>query len=356
MAENATELPVTDRQDMGLLGTPSGAESVSVVEPAINSAGRPYDPASGKLLPASSTADPIHAEKPTVNTTTKHSRELYDAAAYFGFSEAEADSIETPALRKILRQMTHEQQTARDAQERARFWEAQKGQQPERLAPNAPVEPEFDLGEELDPNANPKTFGLLKRLAEKERLLDQKLSKLEEREGSRTQQTYYDAWDEAFEAIGDPRLGEGSREELDPASDAIKLRQALIVSAGIDWSKHTPAQTKRLIAKQYKLLYPDGAPAKKQKPAEVAAAGYGGDTPPEPKAPAKTPGKPAITQDEWVRGGVGAPTRRAPEALPEGRDRAIAAVAAKLGTQQPNYEQDQEIKAGLFRRNGTPAS
>ena len=75
---------------------------------------------------------------------------------------------------------------------------------------------------------------------------------------------------------------------LENDSEAMKLRQALISSAGIYMSKHTPAQTKRLIAKQYKLLYPDGAPSKKQKPAVVAAAGYGGEPTPEP-VPAKKP-------------------------------------------------------------------
>lgn len=345
MAENASELPVSERQEMGLL-----------VTPAINAAGRPYDPETGKLLPASSTVEPIHSEKPTVNTTTRHSAELYDSAAYFGLSEADADSVDSKTLQKMLRRMQHEHATAREAQDRARFWEAQQGPKGERSPVNTPApEPEFDLGEELDPNANPKTFGLLKRLAEKEKLLDQKLSKLEEREGSRTQQAYYDAWDDAFASIADPRLGEGSREELEQDSDALRLRQRLIQASGIDMSKHTPAQTKRLIAKAYKDFYPEGAPVKaKPKPAEVAAAGYGGE--PDPTPAPKASKKPAITTEQWDRGGVGAPTRRAPEQLPEGRDRAIAAVAAKLGQQAPNYDQDQEIKSTLLKRNGTPTS
>jgi hypothetical protein len=351
VAENATELPVSERQDMGLLGTPSGAEAI----PVVNAAGRPYDPSTGRLLPTAPVADPIHNEQPTVTTQAKHSRDLYDGAAYFGISEAEADSIETPTLRKMLRTMTAENERARDAQERARFWENQRGPKPDQqpLQPLTPPQEDFDLGEELDPNANPKTFGLLKRLAEKEKLLDQKLSKLEEREGSRTQQAYYDAFDDAFGTIGDPRLGEGSREEMKPDSPEMEFRTTLIKASGIDFSKHTPAQAKRAIAKTYKTLYPDGPPAKIKKPADVAAAGYGG----EPTAePAPKNGKKPITTEEWNRGAVGAPTRRAPEQLPEGREKAIAAVAALQGKQTPNFEEDRDIKAGLFRRNGTPGA
>jgi hypothetical protein len=346
VAENATELAVSELQDMGLLGTPSGAEQT----PVVNAAGRPYDPATGRLLPAAHPEPAIHNEQPTVTTQAKHSRELYDAASFHGISESEADTIEAGPLRKMLRSMNDSHERAREAQDRARFWEAQRGEKPIQPPPSAPAEPEFDLGEELDPNANPKTFGLLKRLAEKEKLLDQKLSKLEEREGSRTQQSYHDAWDEAFAAIGDPRLGEGTRDELTPGSDEIKLRQMLIKASDIDMAKHTPAQTKRLIQKAYKSLYPDGAP--KKKPAEAAAAGYG-----EPAEPAaRTNGKKPITTEEWNRGSVGVPTRRAPEQLPEGREKAIAAVAEKLGKQAPNVEEDRDIKAGLFRRNGPPAA
>ena len=298
MAENATELPVSERQDMGLLGVPSGAEST----PVVNAAGRPYDPATGRLLPAAPADEPVHAEQPSVTTQAKHSRDLYDAAAYFGISEAEADTIETPTLRKMLRTMTQEQERARDAQERARFWESQRGEKPgqQPIQPGARRTCSSTWATRLTLPRPRRHTPCSSRLAEKERLLDQKLSKLEEREGGRTQQAHFDAWDDAFAAIGDPRLGEGAREEMTPGSPELDLRQKLIQAAGIDMAKQTPAQTKRLLVKAYKAFYPEGAPAKaKPKPAEAAAASYGGEPSPEPR-PA---GKPPITSEQWNRGG-----------------------------------------------------
>lgn len=344
---------------MGLLGTSPSTDpsQVSVVtEPATNAAGRPYDPATGRLLPAQ-LEDVVHAEKPTVNTTTKHSAELYDAAAFFGFSEADADTIEGPQLRKMLRTMTQQQDQAREAQDRARFWEAQRGTKPaDQSRGPAPQADDFDLGDEVTPEVTPKTHALLKRLAEKERLLDQKLGALEQREVSRAQQAYFDAFDDAFSAIGDPRFGEGSRDDVMSDKEAIDFRQILIKATDIDYSKHTPAQAKRILQKTYKTLYPDGPAKKPAKPADVAAAGYGGDPIPEPRRqPPPKAGKPAPTKEEWDRGGVGLPTRRTPEAIPEGRERAIAAVSAKMGMRTPDFEQDQEIKSTLLRRNGTPS-
>lgn len=354
-AVNAADLPAAERAEMGLLGGSSSAPEPPQ-QVAINAAGRPYDPSTGRLIPQES-ASPSSTET-TVTTQQRHSRELYDAASFFGLSEQEADSIETPMLRKMLRSMTAEHERARDAQERARFWEEQRRQgQPVSNQPQPPPEPQFDLGDELDAAANPKTHGLLKSIYEENRALKKKLEQIEQRDGARTQQAYFDAYDDAFASIGDPRFGEGSREEISQDSTEMNFRKRIILAAGADWNKHTPAQAKRLIQKAYRELYPEGPPKQAaKKPAEIAAAAYGGEPTPEPAQPArKANGKQPYTPEQWDRAGVPAPTRRAPEQLPEGRERAIAEVSKKLGQGTPQYEADQEIKAGLFRRGGQTA-
>ena len=331
---------------MGLLGTPQAADV------AINAAGRPYDPSTGKLLPAAAAEEPVHAEQPTVTTRAKHSNDLYDAAAFFGISPHEADTIETPMLRKMLRTMTTEQERARDAAERARFWEQQlQGKQvihPERQI-QQPAEEQFDLGDELDPAVAPKTHSILKKMWEENQRLRKQVDEVGTTVKRQAVTEHTQKVDRAFARLAaSDEYGESDFGDLEPSPNSPQFiaRMKVYAEAGLKGGE-SQAQIDKAIKKAHLYLQAD-------KPAK--AVGYEVANQEPTPAPKKAAAKGVIDPEEWKRGGVGAPTRRAAEELPQGREKAIAAVAGILGKGTPQFEEDKEIKAGLFRRNGVPAT
>lgn len=147
----------------------------------------------------------------------------------------------------------------------------------------------------------------------------------------------YDAADEAFDEIGDPRFGEGSGADLDADSDEYQFRDTIFKAASIDGEKDTTASVKRKLKAVHKRLYPKGPPKAVEPEPEEEEEIEQGYRPPARTALEKTlaaksrlpNGKPRLTAEDFENGVVAKPTPRTRKEPPS-KNKAVRAVAQQM--------------------------
>lgn len=280
------------------------------------------------------------AEPAPVPAKPKFSQRLLRLAEQFGMSKAEIDACDTAAdLEAEVRYARAELQDARGRQNVQVV--GANAVSPQPAAP-APKPAEVDEDEEVLAKINDPEFGLdpsiaklLNRLVKGRKELAEEVGSFRKREESREAAARYDAFDAAFESLGESFhavFGEGDR-HTNTDADAFARRAAAVNAAGLA-DGDSPATMKRKIAAAAKKLF--GVVTAPVPASEKPADGYGVSgsvsTPTTPKDP-KTGQfvKPAAVKkskevEEWEDAQLARPTARNGGAEPKGDAAARKAV------------------------------
>lgn len=249
-----------------------------------------------------------------------HPQWALDAARELGYSELEIQSATPEQLTAEL----HRAQRAllRRQQEAARFDATRQDveRRPQPAPQSAPEEDEFDLAEA---DYDPKVYKLLKTLHAENKALKKHVSGLSEREEKRTTGALFEKFDEAFAALPDdllPLFGDGGGSDLDPKSDEMLRRRAVLAATGLTPDQAaTMGQTafNRAVHAVVKKMFAQARPAQTQ-PAAPAdpygnplGGGAGERQPPGRQTPPKDPvtGR-FVSPEEWNASALARPTQR----------------------------------------------
>jgi len=283
--------------------------------PALNAAGLPYDPATGRLLPRTTPAEPAPAAPEAAASPPATLSPLRRLAQDFGIDhEALAEESVEAAVRAAQRTLLRLQEGEGRRADIQRAAEASRQQAP-AAPPQAPPE-EFDLG--LSPqeaeDIHPAVLSILRRalkpLADKARALERQVGYLTSGFHGQVQETNTARLDRALSALGDPRLGTARRHELADDDPLVARRSAVVALASKLAGKDATVHQVCAKVKEARDLFYGDAPA----------------TPPPP--PARKNGAPV--PDEWLAGGLRRPTHRNGAAEPKGPEAAVAAVAQQI--------------------------
>jgi hypothetical protein len=285
--------------------------------PPLNAAGRPYDPATGRLLPLS--AEPAE-EAPPAPTLPTISPYLLQMAEDFGIhTQGRSEEAVAAAVHTAQQMVLKNQQMAAQAHAHGVI---KTDQQPQPV----PSEPETDpLPELKDDQWDAQLTGpIKKKFSAMEKLVKAQQARIDQLERHMTNQvglSVKDKMDRTILALKDPRFGSGTLEECSPSERKrrIHLANIAMTEAG---AKASIDQICAKVKEAHGLLYGDVETPK--------------NPPPKPAAP-----------DRFATGAVGRPTHRAGAAEPPGVQKAIQSVTelknewARNGTVQP--ESDDEF-------------
>ncbi len=288
---------------------PPAADSPPGDTPPLNAAGRPYDPATGRLLPLEQPA--VGAERPAdsppeVPPAPHLAPYLVRMAEDFGIP---TDGMTDESLAAAVRAV---QRTVLQARSENDALQSHQQQPAPASAAQAPPADDFDLGlsPEESEQIHPDVAKILKKaLARAVGPLQRRVEELSRREVTRATETNTERIDRAFAGLNDPRLGTASRAELADDAPEVARRQAVVQQAArLAGPKATVAQVCAQLKKARDLLYePPAAPA--SKPA------------PKPKG---------VSPEEWEQGGTARPTQRQGSPEPNGKSKAERSVGALL--------------------------
>ncbi len=284
-------------------GLPSPSPESS---PPLNAAGRPYDPATGRILPSQATPpepDAPQVASPAVSPwLLRMASDL--AIPVDGLSEEAVAAKVTGAQHMLLR--------SRQDSANAQAFEDRR-----EPSPSPPAEPDLlpewndqNVQEELSKPLKKLITGMQKEIAGLKR-------QLQSESAARLNETLTQRIDRAFHALGDTRYGAGALGEISQA-EAVRRHAVANMAGQMAGPKATPEQIAAKIKEVHAAMFGDDAPP-----------------PPPPPPPAKKPGRP--TPEDYARGGVGKPTHRQGAAeQPDGPAKATQEVAALLQEQRRN--------------------
>lgn len=285
---------------------PPAEQTPPAEAPPLNAAGRPYDKASGRLLPLSAAQPATEAvpdSPPEAPPAPQLAPYLVRMAEDFGIpSEGMTDESLAAAVRAV-------QRTVLQSRRENDALEAHQ-QQPAPARADAPPADDFDLGlsPEESEQLHPDVAKILKKaLARAVGPLQKRIDALSQREVARATETNTERIDRAFAGLNDPRLGTASRAELADDAPEVARRQAVVQQAArLAGPKATVQQVCAQLKKARDLLY---------------------EPPAAPKPVAKKPG---VSPEEWERGGTARPTQRQGAPEPNGKSKAERSVGALL--------------------------
>lgn len=329
---------------------PATSPPVPVVSSvSINAAGRPYDPTTGRLLPADDGAPR------TGNPPGGHSDKLLKRARDAGVGEDVIGTVSSETLGDIIH--TFQQQQLAHAKQLAEMRSAKVGDYQNRQtarpgmaagedahggheAPPPREEQLVDWGEfefEEDGVKSKKPFRdmlepnivkVIEDLARDNKTLKAQIGILMQAEGVRQKMTAKQAY--ALHFAKHPDLfGEGDIDALDPESDEL----ARVRAVG-DFMRGIPVEKRTTFAKDF-------ARAMKQ------IFGRGEKAATEPPAPSPAP-KQQPVDPRWQQGTAARPTQRSGAAEPPGREKAERGVRQfQRAVTEANGQADDQFDDGL---------
>jgi hypothetical protein len=247
-------------------------------------------------------------------------------------TQEEADDVPTERLQKMAWTMQKKLGEMAQANATARMVQEQRAPDPVLDEDETAI---ADLEKE---GVDPRFTKILRNLKGKAAKADAIEKQIQERD----QLTLFSVIDDAFESLGpgaERIVGKGSGFDLKDKPEMAR-RQAIINSTNTDLRKLTPRAIKDAIARAYSTLYPS---------APTASA-------PADAGPYKIEGKPAVSKDDWDASVPSAPPAgRGNQQEPEGEQKAVNNLAKRMN-KPSTYEDDEEIKSGLFgyKPNGIP--
>lgn len=262
---------------------------------------KPRDPVSGQFVKAQAPA------------------RLVGIARSLGISDEEIASSSVAELRETIQDIRLEQQFSQRSEQAQRAVE----RVPEKLVPlAAPAEEDKIPGED---DIAPQIVSILKDFRKEIKILREENNQLKGHVQARAAESFAQKVDRVFADLGDsyePFIGRGTKDELDPTSTEMLLRQAVLKDA-------------------LALAGENASEAKvTSKIKEAALKRFGklvGSNPKTDKSP-KPKSRPADEDSDlirqWADGGLARPTHRSGvgDDLPKGTARAEAAVADYLET------------------------
>jgi hypothetical protein len=268
-----------------------------------------------------------------------HPRSLVLKARRLGYTAEEIAALSTADLKADVDAVEREEYLA----QRERFY-AEQRQQPEAPKPAEKPAPEPEA-DPLDFDAaeyEPAVAKLLSALRDKVRHLEKQTTQHAEIESRRQATTLVEAYDAAFEQVGDDRAGAGSGLDFAPGSPERDFRETILRATDLTKAK-TARQTTAAIVATYRRLFGDKPAA--PKPAAPAADAYAAaegqpvkaGRPQDPKTgrfvPAEVEEEEAEREEvrgKFGRAGVAVPTHRAGAAEPKGVAKAKKVFAAGM--------------------------
>lgn len=279
-------------------------------------------------------------EKAPPPAAPAHPRSLVLKARRLGYTAEEIAALSTADLRADVDAVEREEYLA----QRERFY-AEQRQQPEQARPAEKPAPEpeadpldFDVAE-----YEPAVGKLLSALRDKVRHLEKQTTQHAEIESRRQATTLVEAYDAAFEQVGDDRAGAGSGLDFAPGSPERDFRETILRATDLSKAK-TARQTTAAIVATYRRLFGDkpaaaGSAAPAATDAYAAAEGQPvkAGRPQDPKTgrfvPAEVEEEEAEREEvrgKFGRAGVAVPTHRAGAAEPRGVAKAKKVFAAGM--------------------------
>lgn len=305
------------------VATPEGASP----EPAINAAGRPYDPATGRLLPET----PVEAPAPPA-----HPAWVMQQAEALGLDEEDL-SLPTAAVTKQINRLLWQQQKFRSEQNAAKAVE-----EATRPAPQTPTAPEPDQFAALEEEVAPSILAQFRKMAAELKALKENVGQVRTFQEQARHESLTQYADRLFSEHGDPaKIGKGSMGGIKPDAKEARIRNSAIAHATLlAGPKATAAQIVQRIPDALAEL---GLSAPVAATPEVTA-------PTPAAAPTKPPKKPFITTKQWDEGALRPPSHRNGSSELKGREKAIAALDAKMREegQHPEQTDDSEIDDTLL--------
>lgn len=265
------------------IAQPASAEAP--VEPAINKAGRPYDPATGQILPNSS-----------LPNTPQIAPYLLRMADHFGIpTEGRSEEALATAIETAQQMTLRNQAQAAEAQARGVI----PSNRPELPQPEPDPLPEW-----TDEQYEPKFTGPLKKVLQQQAKKIKELeARLDQESSARANETAAQKLDRAILALGDARYGKGAFEDCSAKEQKLRvyLAQAAKIAAGA--GADFPKVLKSISAAHQDLF------------------GEAPTNQPVRRASAPTPA-------DFAQGAVGKPTHRAGATEPPGFQKAVNSVEA----------------------------
>ena len=275
---------------------------------------------------------------PVVPPKPQHPAHLVSVAKSFGYSEAELEAIPTEQLNAECWRLNQHRENMRA--ENATLRDLQPA--PRQPAPvQAPQEPDDDviLTELEQQGFEPKLVGIMRKFAKENKALKSALGDvngLKQREQQREVRTLAETIDSAINEFERPDLfGEGDIGALPEQSAETILRLTIAAQAKIK-----PEDSMATIRKKIKAV---GAAIVAKIPKSAPAAPAPSTDPYEGaiKGKTKTP-----TKEEWAQAALQRPAGREKPALPDGDQKAISGVKAKLDAL--SSAEEQEVLNGLL--------
>ena len=268
----------------------------------------------------------------------QHPQWLIEQAYDLGISEEDIQALSPDALGRACRQLTKQQQLMRQENSRARAVD---------LPPTQPAQPAAGS----DPWANfnfaevhPSIAAVLQSQRDEIAKLKGIETEFRQDKEQRVQSERQQNHDMIDDAIADlvSKLGpDGARlygtkpgRAMDVNSDEWRRRLAILQCGGVDVTKVNSGRIYNQVARGHQVLF--GAASGNgngQKPAAAAAPENPYAQPPRPGVQGAQ-GAQRFTPDQWAQGGLAMPTDRQDVPIPEGPDRAVANLTARLNNER----------------------
>lgn len=278
------------------------------------------------------TTQPAQPRNPDGTFAHKHPANLVADARSIGFTDEEIAGMTLPALYGVIRNHLQQQVAFKEQQARARTLQGEDAQ-PKPAEPE-PDELELDESVQWEPSLVKSNRAAAARLRAQQARIDA----LEKRLEQSAQVSATERIDAAFEALGEQYagfVGKGSVVDLAKDSKEFRRRNAILQQAGIDIKNLPPqASLKRAIQQAAEVFYEPSA----AKPVEDS-----------PYQGVEAKGKKArVSKEDWDQAALKHPTQRGNANEPDGEDKAIRNLGARLRERDANGAREKEIVDGLL--------
>ncbi len=308
----------------------------------------PKDPVTGKFV--STTPQPAQGT-PTPPPAVQHPDYLVEQARFYGYSDADLADMTTTALSRAVAVSFRQYQAQMSQQRQLLERLGQEVTQPQPKPEPEPVDEWAALEQQLEPY-DPPVRDAIKRSMKVARDAEARAKAAEDRlttefktrdEAATKEKTAQNAQllDRAFARLAEKdaryktMFGVESAATLNAQSPEMRRRRNAMAEAGVSIDNVNPHTVVRQLQAAADLWNAPAAPEPAPAPNPYA---------PQPRT---APVNGVITPEEWQRGGVARPSNRNGAPEPDGKEKAVQNLTAKL-RESGQLDNDPDILDGLL--------